>query len=609
MAANWLIRAAGFEDLGGWVLDTSAFDALGDAYLLAHGLGRPVADAVTHIALPPGEYRVFAMTRDWVAPYGAGCFHIAVDGVAGKPLGADGISKWHWQAAGVFTLGGKHAEIRLHDMTGFEGRVCSLRFEPVEDAGKAIEPQIAKSEQDCELAVIGGGYAGMCAAVAAARRGVKTALVNDRPVWGGNASNEVRVGPIGGLGLKPFPRNSDHAYELLELTHSKTLDPSGGLRQPIDDVAVEAWLAAEKNLQLYPSARCVACEKDCDGIRSVEIFDLRKGVRVVLRAKHFVDATGDATLARLAGENVRTKPECGETLTGGYGTTNFWTTRWTAEPVAFPPCPWALDVTEENWQVSTPKYPVRGDYPYAAGWNWETGIGREGEMDAEAVRDYNFRAAYGMWDYLKNKSPEREKYVCAEMDWMAYVPGKRAAGRIEGDYTLCERDLVEHILQPDGVVTTTWFLDLHQPHPMNEKHFPDGAFRSIAYDDPSLGRDIRIKPYPIPFRCFYAKKTPNLWMAGKDISVTHVALASVRVENTTAQMGTMVGRAVALALELGVMPRELGRTHFAALAKLLTNPGKPSHLANAGRRRYQRRLTVLGEIKHWLRPVKRLLFG
>ena len=148
----------------------------------------------------------------------------------------------------------------------------------------------------------------------------------------------------------------------------------------------------------------------------------------------------------------------------------------------------------------------------------------------------------------------------------------------------------ESKLYPDGCVTATWYFDLHFPHPDNTKHFPGQEFRSLAYDDPNFeklrgsipGRYTPIKPYPIPYRCFYSRNVPNLFMAGRDISVTHVALAPVRVQNTTGMMGTVVGRAAALCRRLQCDPRAIYERHLGELKALLTNPDASSMPARSG---------------------------
>lgn len=643
MSRAILLESEGFSELGGWVVDQEFMDQMGSPFVLAHGLGRPVADAVEKIqdGRLIGDWRLWVRTRDWVSPHGPGRFTVQFwrTNEAGqrvmlletKELGV-GNGDWHWEDCGVFSFSDESIEIRLHDLTGFEGRCDALMFTPAYES-LAPEPSWdlwacrkrllglpdVPPTQTFDFVVIGGGYAGMCAAVAAARHGVKTALVQDRPVFGGNASSEVRVGPIGRLGLPPFPRISDLAYELAEVTRGKG-ETSGGLRPAPDDSRVAAWLSAEDNLTCFPNSRCCSVEASRQAIQSVVVRDILTAHETRLGGKLFCDATGDGWLARAAGVEVRVEPETreetgesfapmkGAGLNGGYGATNYWLTRWTDEDEPFPSCPWALAIDNESAAMSEARSGIQGDYPFAAGWNWESGFHQDNITQGEQIRDHNFRAAYGMWDYLKNKSPDRAKYAKAELSWLAYILGKRAAGRIVGDYMLCEQDLTQHRVYPDGVVTTTWFLDMHFPHPRNSRHFPGQEFRSFAYDDPNyehekapdaIGRYTPIKPYPIPFRCFYSKDVSNLFMAGKDISCTYVAMASVRVENTTAQMGQMVGIAASLCAKNGWTPRELRQSHFDALADCLRDPWRRSRLSRMG----QGRRTLKDEIRYWLRVL------
>lgn len=633
-----------FATKGGWVDDTLPFDLLQTSCLVAHGLGRPVVDAVALINLAGDACAlnglcVWALTRDWVSPKGPGRFVVViVDQRTGTDVWTSlivgcGVEDWHWEPCGRISglISGHRYELHLRDLTGFDARCAGVVFQSAADKPPCLRrtAPVSVKAMSFDFVVIGGGYAGMCAAVSAARSGARVALVQDRPVWGGNASSEVRVGPIGGLGLPPFPQNSNLAYELMELTYVKDGKTSGGLRPIIDNEKLAKWLAAEKNLTAFSCTRCVDCKttKSLNApyrrvIVSVVCDCWRTGERVELSARHFADCTGDGTLAVLAGADYREVPEMkaetGEELAaegeskGGYGSTNFWTTRWTDHETTFPACPWALQINETNWEVNRPRFYVEGDFPYAAGWNWESGFDKNPFADAETIRDYNLRAAYGMWDYLKNKAPNRAKYAKAEMDWLGLVLGKRAARRVLGDYILCEQDLTEHREQADGVVTTTWFLDLHFPHPANVAAFPEGPFRSMAYDDPCYkelvpkgrGRQICIRPYAIPLRCLYSRNVENLWMAGKNISCTHVAMSSVRVENTTAQMGAVVGCAASCCMKNGWTPRQLAGFHFDVLARELKRDER-TWLSFWGRRRHQGRNSLIGELKFWLRPFVR----
>ena len=211
-AATILVEAEGFKDWGGWVLDQQSMDLMGSPYLLAHGLGEPVADATTTIAVPdPGSYRVLVRTKDWVArwkvPGSPGRFQVLV---GGKPLpetlGTQG-DDWSWHQAGSVRLDGREANLALHDLTGFAGRCDAIVL--TSDAGwvppneaaelasfrmKALNlPARPQEAGEFDLVVIGGGVAGCCSAVSAARLGLRVAMVQDRPVLGGNSSSEVRV--------------------------------------------------------------------------------------------------------------------------------------------------------------------------------------------------------------------------------------------------------------------------------------------------------------------------------------------------------------------------------------------------------------------------------
>lgn len=596
-----LVEAESLATKGGWVVDQQFMDQMGSPFLLAHGLGVPVAAAEGAVDLPAGSYRLWVRTRDWVAPHGPGRFEVLVDGKSAGEFGKYEDGRWAWRKGAVVESDGE-IKVTIRDLTGFEGRVDALVFVPLSSAfvppnttdfawrRKLLGyPQRAPDAGEFDFVVVGGGYAGMCAAIEAARAGLKIAIIQDRPVFGGNGSNEVRVGPIGGLDLPPFPKISKLMHEINALSRGKGRT-SGGVRPPVNDNAIDAFMRKEKNLSCFVSTRAVAVEKNSDGtIAAVIGRNIFTSAEMRFSAKYFCDATGDGWLGVASGAEVRMKSELkeetGETLAaakgetpGGYGSSNFWMTDWTEKEEPFPRCPWAHNVTAESVDVTRPRWPVQTSRPYVAGWNWESGFDKDAVEDGEWIRDNNFRAAYGTWDYYKNKATNRVLYAKAKITWMGFITGKRAARRIVGDYVLCEQDLTGNRVYPDGVVPTTWYLDMHFPHPYNEKHFPGEAYRSCAYDDPrwkefgvkNSGRMISIKPYPIPFRCFYSKTIPNLFMAGKDISVTHVAMSSIRVENTTGQMGVVVGRAAALCVNKSLTPRQLANEKFALLADALS---------------------------------------
>ncbi|HEX5789728.1 MAG TPA: FAD-dependent oxidoreductase, partial [Luteolibacter sp.] len=224
------VEAEGFENRGGWELDQQSMDVMGSPYLLAHGLGVPVADAVAKVTFPSaGKYRVWVRTRDWVAPWNApgapGKFQVLVGGKAlAETFGTKG-AEWHWHDGGVVEVE-KETTLALHDLTGFEGRCEAIlfckdaNFKPTDDVAALTKfrrellglPEKPDDGGDFDLVVVGGGLAGTCAAISAARQGLTVALVQDRPVLGGNGSSEVRVWPEGHTRKEPYP----HVGEIVE---------------------------------------------------------------------------------------------------------------------------------------------------------------------------------------------------------------------------------------------------------------------------------------------------------------------------------------------------------------------------------------------------------
>ena len=587
--ASVLLEAESFADRGGWAIDQQFVEQMGSSYLLAHGLGRPVADAKTFVELPaPGDYRLWVRTRDWTAPHGAGRFEVRVDGVRmPREFGRSASGDWRWEDGGTVSVSGRLAKVELHDLTGFEGRVDALCFVPAgEEFREPARRRAIDGTEDCDVAVVGGGWAGICAAVSSARAGAKTVLVQDRPVLGGNASNEIRIPPMGGetnvLGFA-----ADILAELKSAARAKAKDHLQ-FRHWIDDGAIGAWLAKEPNLSVRLSTRVTEAVTNADGrIAALVGSRIDGGRRTRFNASVFVDCTGDAVLAVMAGAAVRREPETfeetGEQLArrkgmigGGYGSTNMAVADWTEEESTFPDCPWAIrvdSVADALLDVPSGKEDVKR-YAFATGWDWETGFYEDNVKDGERIRDRIFRATYGAWDYLKNRSPDRERYRRSRLTWMAHLLGKRAPVRIEGDYVLTEQDAIAGRRFDDAAVTASWHLDLHVPHPRQMKRYPGEEFRTARQGDldaarkaglPISDRHIYVKPFAVPFRCLYSRTCDNLLMAGKDVSATYVAIGSLRVMNTCALAGGVAGRAAAICARTGWTPRELGRDHFAVL--------------------------------------------
>jgi hypothetical protein len=195
-------------------------------------------------------------------------------------------------------------------------------------------------------------------------------------------------------------------------------------------------------------------------------------------------------------------------------------------------------------------------------WTWETGMNLDQITDFERIRDYGLLVVYSNWSYLKNFSSVKEDYRNRRLAWVAYIAGKRESRRLLGDFILKEQDITNYVIYPDATAPTSWTIDLHYPDPENSKYFPGQEFKSIAVHK-------KIHPYPIPYRCYYSRNVDNLFMAGRNISVTHVALGTVRVMRTTGMMGEVVGMAASIAVKHNTTPRGVYQHHLDELKSLM----------------------------------------
>lgn len=566
-AASLLVEAESLATHGGWKLDTQFIHEMGSPYLLAHGLGTPVDNASATITFPEaGTYYVYARTKDWVARWGAegapGKFKVVIDG---KPLAetfGDEGAEWHWEHGGTVDVG-TTATIALQDLTGFDGRVDALYFstdkndvppDTSEILGTWREDKLGLGapavKDDYDLVVIGGGYAGMGSALSAARMGIKVALIQNRHVLGGNGSSEVRVWAKGLIRRGKFPRIGEIIEEIKD---SATKSP--GRAEEFGDAHKEAVIRAEKNIDLFLNHHAYEVEMDGNRVAGVWAFDTRTSERTAFRAPLFVDATGHGTIGALAGAEWEMTPK------GRMGMSNMW--RWAEgdKPMAFPETPWALDLDMK-------------DFPYPrehhAEWFWESGYDKDPINDAEGIRDWNLRAAYGAFNAMKNRDGAAE-HQNAYLEWIAFIGGPRESRRLMGDVVLTEEDIVSKRDFPDGCVPSTWTIDLHYPKEQFIGAFEDNPFISYAHHD---RRVDRLYGYPVPYRCFYSRNIENLFMAGRDISVTHEALGTVRVMQTLGMVGEVVGKAAAICIEHETLPRGVYEKHLPQLLEMLELPGK-----------------------------------
>ena len=567
-AQTVLLEAEQFDTYGGWVDDSQFMDQMGSPFLLAHGLGVSVEDATTTVEFPAtGTYRVLVRTRDWVAPWNApgapGRFQLLVNGRTLQTVfGTEGAA-WHWQDGGQIEIAGGKVAVALHDLTGFEGRCDAILFTldsnfmpPGADPEMAaLRRKLLKIPTEPEeagqfdLVVTGGGIAGTCASLSAARLGLKVALVQDRPVLGGNNSSEVRVWLQGARNLVPYPRVGDVVAEL-EQARSAHYGPDN-TADLYEDGKKLAVAGAEENLSLFLGHRVNRVEVDSGRIRAVIAQNTRTGRTVRFAGRWFADCTGDGAVGYLAGA------DCDVTLQGHMGRCNLWNVAETDRPVAFERCPWALDLTDKP-------FPGRGQdargITALGGWYWESGFDHDPIAKPEYIRDWNFRAMYGAWDALKNVD---KVYPNHKLNWSAHISGKRESRRLLGDVILSKEDLLSGRTFPDGSVPTGWKIDLHLPDPRYEPGFEGDAFIAVAHytDYP--------RPFWIPYRCLYSRNIDNLFMAGRDISVTHEALGTVRVMRTGGCMGEIVGMAASLCKKYETGPRGVYADHLDQLQELM----------------------------------------
>lgn len=592
--------ATRFNDKGDWTLEQQFVLQMGSSYLMAHGLGTPLAkDAKTEINIPEdGDYRLWVRTKNWTAFWSEGktpgIFQVLIDGKAdpsefgiGKmPLDVkagidfpDDIdtsrearaerAQWYWQKGETYHLTKGSHSIALHDLMGLDGRCDAIILTSTDEVpGDSLEdyralreallgPGKPEDKGNYDLVVIGAGMSGLCAAIAAARLGLKVALVQDRYILGGNNSSEVRVGLGGQINMPPYP---SLGYILNEIGP----DRIGNARGAYHYQDWKKWdvIAAEPNISLFAGYTVVNAEMKDGKIVAVTAVEATNQNLIRISGNLFSDCTGDANLAVMAGAATmmgrEARSEFGETLAPEkaddftMGVSIEWYCEDWNTPCSFPDSvDWGLKLDEDTVE------PV-----HRANWYWEVGMRDDQIADAEKIRDYGMYVAYSTFSYCKNRLAKKEDWECTHLTWVSHVSGKRESRRIVGDLILREQDLTRPIPYEDGTCTTTWRIDQHYPMEKNSADYPGEEWMSY-------GKLMPIDPYAIPYRCFYSRDVPNLFMAGRDISVTHVALGSVRVMRTCAMMGEVVGMAAAVCCRRGSMPRDVYTTWFQDLVELM----------------------------------------
>ena len=400
-----------------------------------------------------------------------------------------------------------------------------------------------------DFCVVGGGLAGLCAALAAARHGARTVLVQDRPMLGGNASSEIRMHICGAHG--PNRRETG----ILEEIQLENLRYNAGSCWPVFDSVLWGLARREPNLSLLLDASVCACETAEDrSIRSVRAWQGPTQRWIEVSARLFADCSGDAVLAPLSGADYRVgreaRAEYGESEAPPeadactMGSSILFQTMEFATPQAFVPPPWAIDFTapeRRHWVENRGIDPTRSNF-----WWIEVGGADDTIGNAERHRDELLAIAYGVWDYVKNHSAMRDRLRNFGLEWVGSLPGKRESRRYLGDHVLAQGEVQSGGIFPDVVAYGGWKID---------NHYPKGFW----HDGPGTKYTDCPSPFGIPYRCLYSRNVPNLLFAGRDISCTHVALSATRVMATCALCGQAVGTAAAIAARERADPRDVGK--------------------------------------------------
>lgn len=568
-----LVETEFFDNKGGWLLDEQFYEQVGSAYLIAHGVGTPVQDATTVVTLPQaGEYHVWARTMNWHAPWDSsfapGLFKIGADGqLLANSLG-NKTRQWDWQYAGSFVAKDKSVALSLHDLSGFDGRCDAILL------SKSRHPEfpsermmrINDAAQEYDFIVVGGGTAGISAAVASARMGLKTLLLEDKPTLGGNASPEIHVITSG--------RIHDGKYPNLGNVIAEYGNPYKNY-----DTFLEK-LSEESNLTVLVNHRVIGAGKKGDKIENIVAVDYNNNQYISFKASYFADCTGDANLGFLAGARwmmgAETRDEFNESIAPqvndgrSYGSTVRWYSEKLDSAAVFPVLPWAVQFND-----STCRDVYRGR------WNWEVGFKNNQIQEAEKLRDYMFRVIYGNWSYQKNSAKYADKYRMFNLtpSSVSIFLGKRESRRLIGDYIINQNDCYGQWERlDDAAVWCTYPIDQHFPTEEMSAMFPGGEFESaMKHNDMPLGvpkkdlvagRDYN-NPYMIPYRCLYSCNVPNMFMAGRNISGTRIAMCSYRVMATTAMMGEVVGLAAYLCERNKCMPRDIYESYLPQLKSVL----------------------------------------
>ena len=420
---------------------------------------------------------------------------------------------------------------------------------------EANTPDVKKQvELTADVVVCGGGLAGVCAAVSAARHGATVVLVQDRPVLGGNASSEMRMGIVG--------TKIDDTQEtvILEEMQLRNFYYNPLQRYTMWDDAIYSTVVSEPNITLLLNTSVNDVVMNGERIAAVKAWNINAYTEYKINGTIFADCTGDGIL-RLSGakyrhgrenpaefnENCQAEGDDTKTM----GNSILIQLRKTDVDVPFKAPEWAYHFTDADFDYTVPESTIPGMkfnykriyHPHDNNFWWcEFGGNFDTIADANDIQYELKRIVYGIWEYMKNHPDGRGKGY--ELDWIGSLPGKRESTRFVGPHILTQHDVLSGGHFPDVVAYGGWTLDDHHPDAFHKK----GAI-SVEYTVP--------QGFGIPFGCLYSVNVPNLMFAGRDISATHMGLSATRVMATCALLGQAAGTGAAVAIEKGIDPAQV----------------------------------------------------
>jgi hypothetical protein len=402
---------------------------------------------------------------------------------------------------------------------------------------------------EVDFCVIGGGMAGLCAALAAARNGAKVVLMQDRPVLGGNASSEVRMHICGAdcHGGLPHLRETG----ILEEVRLQGLLENPQRSHSMQDLHLHVLLAQHPNVTLLLNCSCLDAEMDGNRIASVTGWQTTTQTRHTVLAKIFADCSGDSVLVPLTGaphmSGREGKGRFNESLAPdgpdhqAMGMTCMFMTRKHDRPMPFVRPSWA----NEYRSCDDLPYGAKGHDWFQSGYWWIELGGDDPEQirNTERTRDELLKVVLGVWDHLKNRCPHVDASHHA-LDWIEFLPGKRSSRRYVGAHILTQNDIEREGRFDDLVAYGGWSMDVHDVK----------GFKAVKEKREATTFNHTPSPYGIPYRSFYSEAVPNLMFAGRNHSASFLAHSSTRVMGTCAAMGQAVGTAAALAVKKGILP-------------------------------------------------------